>query len=185
MSKSGVMEAIISASAGHKESCAEDQTAQETYLNTRPGLVTCAGIPLLSLLSWIEIEVDRVVPLPAGKPLARRAAVERFRKTLSLLCYAYSTGLSRSMDVAAASGRNPSLRARTGDTVPFPHELKAFRRQHRRLLEVLLTRLFMRAMIAGRAGLDGALPPDLRSHCASQASAILNLARHLDTCDDC
>ena len=53
------------------------------------------------------------------------------------------------------------------------------------MIEVVLSRLFLRAAIWHAEFDANTFPPNLEEQCGNMAEALLNLARHLDSCDDC
>lgn len=137
------------------------------------------------LLSWVEAEIERFTPVIASRPCAGPEAVERFRNLLKLLCFAYALGITRSTEVVEACTGEPDFRITVGTFRPFADELKSFRRRYRAIIEAVLRRIFFRAVIW-----HGEFEPDIRpgkldEQCANIAQGLLNLARHLDSCDDC
>lgn len=137
-----------------------------------------------TLLSWIRLEIERFVPLSLGQAFMAPNAVDRFRKMLTLLSLAYSTGMTRSAEIGEACHRNAEYSAIAGDFCPFADELRSFRRRYRAVLEVVLTRLFMRAAALNAQFAREAVPRELESQFESRAKEVLNRARHLDAVDD-
>jgi hypothetical protein len=142
-------------------------------------------VELPILLSWIEAEIERFVPLSLRQSFKGPAAAARFRDMLKLLCFAYGAGVIRSAEIAEASRQEAEFRLASGDFRPFPDELKAFRRRYRAILEVVLTRLFVRAGSWNSAFARNFRCSEFTSQCARNARDLLNVARHLDSCDDC
>ena len=141
-------------------------------------------IELPILLSWIDAEVERFVSLRPGGPLAGPVAVGRFRKMLQVLCFAYATGLGRSAEILDACRCDPELRLVAGDFLPFVEELRSFRRRYRALLEELLTRLYLRAAASNAGASRTEVSRGLEVYFGGRAKDFLNVARHLDSCDD-
>ena len=141
-------------------------------------------IDMKTLSAWTRAEVERFVPLSLGQAFVAPNAADRFRKMLSILCLAYSTGMSRSAEIGDACRRTREFASIAGEFCPFADELRTFRRRYRAVLEVILTRLFMRAAALNAEFAREAVPRELESQFESRAKEVLNRARHLDACDD-
>jgi hypothetical protein len=144
----------------------------------------CQWVDSSSLLMWIEAEVERFIPFSRYLPPVESDHAERLRKMLHLLCLAYCTGRAASVEIIEACRREPEFRMVTRNVVPFPDELKTFRRRYRALLEELLTRLFLRAAVSRSGFPEGDTNLSLETYVARQAKNVLDLARHLDSCDE-
>jgi hypothetical protein len=137
------------------------------------------------LRAWVEAEIERFTPMVAAKPLAGPAAVERFRNMLKVMCFAYALGITRSTEIVQACAREPEFQRVAGNLHPFADELKSFRRRYRAIIEAVLERIFFRAAVwHGEFGPE-LLPVRLDEQCVNIARGLLNVARHLDSCDDC
>ena len=150
----------------------------------RPELDLRQWIDLPTLAEWIQGEIEPFIPLSMGLALAAPNAVDRFRKMLTILCFGYSSGLTRSAEIAEASRREPEFQSIAGGFHPFADELRNFRRRYRALLEVVLTRLFMRAAVLNPEFAREAAPRELKSQFETRARDLLNVARHYDSCED-
>jgi hypothetical protein len=137
------------------------------------------------LLSWVEAELERFVPAIAARPSVTSEAVERFRDLFNLVCFAYALGITRSTEIVEACTREREFRMLAATFRPFADELKSFRRRYRPIIEAVLTRIFLRAALwHGEFDRDIAAAK-LEEQCANIARGLLNLARHLDSCDEC
>jgi|SRR5437899_6884590 len=161
-------------------------TGQETGAFSKPTALNLRQwVDDQTLLSWIEAEIERFVPLSLGEGFISPDAADRFRKMMTLLCFAYSGGLTRSAEIVEALRTEIDFRFVTPGLRPFAEELRTFRRRYRAVLEVVLTRLFMRAATFNRQFAKEAVPRELENQFENRARNLLNLARHLDACDDC
>jgi hypothetical protein len=170
------------ADSGARERWRRSEFGSDDTNNLASDLVSGVDLPMLRL--WVEAEVERFRPLIAGKPFAGPKAVARFRNTLKLLCFGYALGVTRSVEIVEASAREPEFRLVAAGLRPFADELKSFRRRYRAVIEVVLARTLLRATV-WQAEFQRTFSPILEEQCENTARALLNIARHLDSCDDC
>ena len=100
------------------------------------------------------------------------------RPLVTLLTYAYATGLFESEEISKLCHRDPFLLGICGSYRPSPRVLDRFRRDNRGLLKWALVQLLKRAFRA-RYKLQ-LLPPGLRRHLEESVIERLDLARHMD-----
>ena len=145
----------------------------------------------LDLSTWVDkctllvrIE-DEVLRLDWNNPLVvehlRSHPEYRPKTMLSLLCLAYSTQVFNSQEIQSRCHSHPEFALMCDGQVPFAHELTRFRRQNRTLITEVLARVFTKichsrcdVVVAGDAW---------EKEIRDIASARLDIARHMDTCD--
>ena len=134
-----------------------------------------------TLLQWIQAEIES---LDWSNPLLGQylQAHPRFRPKmlLTLLLYAYATGVYASEDIAEQCYSNPAFRAICGPEAAASTEIERVRRENRGLLKRGLQQILKRALRERYSLGDGLLPPGLRPYVENAALARLDLARHLD-----
>ncbi len=137
-----------------------------------------------TLLRWIEEEINQALRLNTVQLLRASDQANRFKSMLRLLCFAYANGLARSSEIIKACHDEPDFREVAAGLCPFVDEIRGFRRRHREVLERVLTRIFMRAAVWDSDFGREALRQELETHFGNRIRSVLNMARHLDACDD-
>ena len=120
-----------------------------------------------------------------GLPAVRDARVEiripdRARVLLTVLSYAYCTGVYESEEVSELCGTDATLRQICGEEVPSTRMLDRFRRENRGLLKWVLVQILKRALRARYNLNTSMLPAGLKQHLVDLATERLDLARHMD-----
>jgi hypothetical protein len=96
--------------------------------------------------------------------------------------FAYSSGVFSSQEIIQQCYTDRWLRHCSGQTIPFRTELISFRRRHRIGIETILVEI-LRASL-GWASLAPGEVDKMRVVAIQEAKARLELARHLDSCDE-
>ena len=104
----------------------------------------------------------------------------RYRpKEMLLLCaYAYSIGFFESDELVGISQRDPAVRQAMSDYSPSIRGIRRFRKENRGLIRWILIQLLRRTF--REQGLGDLLPAGLRRLFEENATARLDLARHMD-----
>ena len=102
------------------------------------------------------------------------------KSMLSLLTYAYATGVYESDEIVRNCYEDAAFRALSHGQVPTTNSIGRFRRDNRGLLKWALEQLLKRALRAKYSLGDGLLPSGLRRHLMDLAVERLNMARHMD-----
>lgn len=133
------------------------------------------------LLDWVEAEVS-VLDWQHPDLIDYLKAHPDFqpRKLLSLLLFAYATGVFDSEDVINLAYGDPEARARWGVCQPTIRDIRLFRRENRSLLQEMLTALLKRVLHQKFALGSLLLPAGLRRFLSDSAVQRLDLARHMD-----
>jgi hypothetical protein len=162
----------------------------DPWLETPAGVGVAARYPAAerieaSLLgSWIDEEIEWLKDRHEEVYSRAIAQPETFLPMLRLLCLAYATGEAETSQIVQVCRRDPGFRATTAGFVPFPQELRHFRRRHRALLETLLARVFMRLAFSDKSRPIRRTSRALQEYFEARAREVLDLARHLDSCDE-
>ncbi len=133
------------------------------------------------LLEWIETELlsidwndSNVVAFEEKHPAFRP------KMFLSLLTYAYATGLFSSEDIAEGCYRDEVLRGISEGNPPSGRAIVAFRRENHGLLQSFLMELFKQAIKHRLSAGDLLVSPGLKRCLADAAISRIDLARHMD-----
>lgn len=138
-------------------------------------------VPADRLLAWLQAEIN-TLDWHNPKLLAYLRAHPGYRPRilLTLLSYAYLTGLYATEDITEQCYSDPTLRQLCGQHPPTATELRLFRRENRGLIRWCLDRMLQR-VLRHRFGLrEELLPAGWRKCAASTALSRLELARYLD-----
>jgi hypothetical protein len=87
-----------------------------------------------------------------------------------------------SQEITRNCGTDVWLQHCFGDAIPFRSELVSFRRRHRVGLEEVLLRILRSAVSS--AGVDREESLELNQAAILEARERLDIARHLDSCDE-
>jgi hypothetical protein len=144
-------------------------------------------VPAGDLINWVE---DDAQTLTSGQresePGFSGTAPVPASTMLCLLAYGYVTQVFSSQEIVSRCCSDVGFRLLCGTQRPFAHELTRFRRQNHALITSLLESILQRALRhksrAGGAG--GDFNPGLYWQLRSCAAQRLDLARHLDVCDE-
>lgn len=133
------------------------------------------------LLSWIEEAVGTLDwNHPEVVAYLQRNPNFRPRMLLTLLAFAYATGIFGSEDIADRCETDPLFRSLCDDRAPTAAEVNRFRRENRGLLKGVLVPTFARVVREKFALGDLLLPPGLKRWFVQHAVERLDLARHTD-----
>ena len=104
----------------------------------------------------------------------------RPKELLSLLIFAYATGVMESEDIIAALQRNDGLNGLWRGPGPSAKEISMFRKKNRALLKWGLGEVIKRALQQKLGYAETRLPAGLRQVVVDSAVGRLDLARHMD-----
>lgn len=138
-----------------------------------------------TLIVWLDEEAEHLDrDLPELRPCPRESTQDSFKATLCLLVFAYATGVLDSEEIARNCRADIAFRLLCSGTAPFQDELVRFRRKNRDLIATLLVNILARA-VHYRFGYC-MVPPTvpLCQHLRAYAIQRLDIARHMDTCDE-
>lgn len=134
-----------------------------------------------SIRQWVD---EEIVTLDWSNPellkLLRENPKLRARELLTILSYAYCTGVYESQEVSELCASDPILRSICGENLPSTRMLERFRRENRGLLKWVLVQILKRALRAKYNVNTSMLPAGLRQHLVDLATERLDLARHMD-----
>jgi len=142
------------------------------------------------LTEWVKTErllqciTEEVETLDWGNP--RLIAIQRdypeFRPKmlLTLLTYAYATGVYGSQEITDGCYENETLRSISGGDPPSAQAIMAFRRENRSFLRWSLSQVFKRALRVKFDLGDSLLPPGLKRYLEDVAITRIDMARHID-----
>jgi len=133
------------------------------------------------LATWTEEQVAQFDQTTPGADRALpRGPEDRFRMMARLLVFAYASRVFNSEEIVRKCFSEPVFRVLCDGEPPIARDLWCFRRNNRRSLELLLSRVLLRG-VRERFDLDATVPqPDLEEDCLHRASERLNIARHMD-----
>jgi hypothetical protein len=138
-----------------------------------------------TLIIWLDQEaedLDRALRELRSCP--HESTQGSFKAKLRLLVFAYATEVFDSEEIARNCRTDIVFRLLCSGTVPFPDELMRFRRKNRDLIATVLVNIFARA-VHYRFGYCIVLPMvPLSRHLRDYAIERLDIARHMDTCDE-
>jgi hypothetical protein len=134
-----------------------------------------------TVLEWVNEEVGA---LDWGNPelIKQLRAAPSFQPKffLSLLTFAYATGLCDSEDVVTVYYQDVVLKTLFPDQHPTAESVSKFRRDYRGLLKWCLLQVFKRALKERFSFGDALLPAGLRRYLVDTAAGRLDAARHYD-----
>jgi hypothetical protein len=138
-------------------------------------------VPPYRLKGWIEQEIEKLNwDIPHTSKSSCQHLDDQPRMLLALLSFAYATRVFCLEEIAGRCYSDGMFRLICEGSVPFVHELSNFRRRNRRLLERILTGVFLQA-IRDKFDLDAVwLSTELAQDLSDHAKARLDLARHMD-----
>jgi hypothetical protein len=138
-----------------------------------------------TLIVWLDEEMEHMDrALPELRPCPRESTQDSFKATLCLLVFAYATEVFDSEEIARNCRANTAFRLLCSGAAPFPDELVQFRRKNRDLIATLLVNISARA-VHHRFGYCRVAPTvPLFQHLRAHAIQRLDIARHMDTCDE-
>jgi len=116
---------------------------------------------------------------PALVDFEKKHPAFRPKMFLTLLPYAYATGMYASEDIAEGSYTDPIFRSICAAEAPTAREITAFRRQNRGLLQWLLTELFKQALKSKYDIGNFLVPPGLKRCLTNAATERLDICRHI------
>lgn len=139
-------------------------------------------VPPARLKVWIEQEIERLdLDIPRISGSSWQHLDVQPKMLLALLSFAYATRVFCPEDIVERCSSDVMFRLISEGNVPFVQELSNFRRRNRRLLERILTGVFLQA-IRDKFDLDVIwLSTELLQDLSEHAKARLDLARHMDT----
>jgi hypothetical protein len=133
------------------------------------------------LLCWVKEEIETLDwKNPRLVEYLRTHPDYRPRVLLTLLTYAYVTGVYASEDIAEHCYSDPTFRSICASDAPTTREITAFRRENRGLLKWGLQQMLKRALRTQFDVGNGSLAAGLRRYVAVAATTRLDVARHLD-----
>jgi len=137
-----------------------------------------------TLLVWLEQEILRLDwHHPLVQSYLREHPDYHPKVMLSVLAFGYLTRSFSSESIAEACRTEKAFRVLCQGTLPFAHELVAFRKKNRAVVERVVTGVFLRA-ICHKFDLNHAdLPAELEHDIRRRAVERLNIARHMDVLD--
>ena len=102
------------------------------------------------------------------------------RMMLTVLTYAYATGLFESEEILRRCDTDPAYRAMCFDAAPKSmFAIRNFRKENRALLKWSLMQI-LKQCLAAATGESGAVPAGIKRLLVDNAVARLELARHMD-----
>ena len=133
------------------------------------------------LLEWAKAEIE-TLDWQNAKLVAYLHAHPEYRPKmlLTLLTYAYVTGVYAAEDITDQCYSEETLRRICEQYPPTTPSVMNFRRENRGLLKWCLAQVLKRALRENFALGDSLLPAGLRKYIADAALTRLDLARHLD-----
>jgi hypothetical protein len=138
-----------------------------------------------SLIAWLEEDVEQLRhDRSALRPCSSGSAAFPAGTMLCLLAFAYVTQVFSSQEIIRSCYSDVAFRLLCGGPPPFRHELVRFRRRNRDLLAAILESLFLRSLNHRFGRNDLLTEPGLHRRLRDCAMERLNIARHVDTCDD-
>ncbi len=142
-------------------------------------------IPEEKLVEWInETVAANVHKEPSGPTETPQAAVTgRGKALLSVIVLGCTTGIFTSEDIARACQSEKAFASLCVGEAPFRQELEQFRRNHRAILEHVLTAVLLQAVKERYSKLEK-LPPGMEYAVRCRAVDRLDTARHMDTWDE-
>ena len=134
-----------------------------------------------TIRAWVDEEIATLDwKNPELVKFLRENPKLRARILLTILSYAYCTGVYESEEVSQLCGTDATLRQICGDDVPSTRMLDRFRRENRGLLKWVLVQILKRALRARHNLNTSMLPAGLKQHLVDLATERLDLARHMD-----
>jgi transposase-like protein DUF772 len=134
-----------------------------------------------TIRAWVEEEIATLDwQNPELVKFLRENPKLRARVLLTILSYAYCTGVYESEEVSELCATDPTLRQICGEDVPSTRMLDRFRRENRGLLKWVLVQILKRALRARYNLNTSMLPAGLKQHLVDLATERLDLARHMD-----
>jgi hypothetical protein len=103
----------------------------------------------------------------------------RPKEMLVLCAYAYAVGLFESDELVGISQRDPGVHKALADHSPSVREIRRFRKENGGLIRWILMQL-LRRTFRERFGLADLVPAGLRRLFEENATARLDIARHMD-----
>ena len=138
-----------------------------------------------SLIAWLEEDVQQLSHDRSElRPCSSGSAAFPAGTMLCLLAFAYVTQVFSSQEIVCSCYSDVAFRLLCGGPPPFRHELIRFRRRNRDLLAAVLETVFLRSLRYTFAPSDLPTEPGLHRRLRDCAMERLNIARHVDTCDD-
>jgi len=134
-----------------------------------------------ALLGWVDKEVTKFCEGDGASRVQIASAPGR-RELLSVLTFAYARGVFASDDIMHRCRTDLAFRLLCHDVPPFAQELTSFRRRNRTSLVAVLAGVLSRLAKNAFSGITPS--PTWERQLISQATARLNMARHLDGCSD-
>ena len=133
------------------------------------------------LLAWVREEIET---LDWGNPeLERYLAAHpdyRPKALLTLMSYAYATGVLESEEMVSALRSNPDFKDLRPDPWLAAKDIERFRRENRALLKWGLVRVLTRALQSQCQLTDLRSLAGVRATLAESAAERLDMARHMD-----
>lgn len=137
-----------------------------------------------TLKEWVDLEIAKLNwQHPGVAEYIRAHTGQHPRSMLALLAFAYAGAVFGSEEIVQACRGNRLPPSNGSMDVPFAQELRNFRRSNRRLLEEVLSGVFLKAITA-RLNLDPNRPStELLQDLRDRAMERLDIARHMDAMD--
>lgn len=134
-----------------------------------------------TIRAWLEEEIATLDwENPELVKFLRENPKLRARSLLTILSYAYCTGVYESEEVSHLCATDAILRSVCAEDFPSTRLLERFRRENRGLLKWLLVQILKRALRAKHNLNTSMLPAGLRQHLIELATQRLDVARHMD-----
>jgi hypothetical protein len=131
--------------------------------------------------AWVEEEIATLDwKNPELLAFLRENPNLRARVLLTVLGYAYCTGVYDSEEVSGLCATEPTLRAICGDQLPSARILDRFRRENRGILKWVLVQILKRGLRTRYNLNTSLLPAGLRQYLVELATERLDVARHMD-----
>jgi len=138
-----------------------------------------------TLLAWIDVELAAAER--NDHALAMRLLLHddcRPRLSARLLTLSYTISVFSAEEIVSLCRTDQFFRRLCEAKAPFRHELTAFRKRNRHLLQKLMAGVFLRAL-KERFDLDGSvLPLELERDLEERAVTRLDIARHMDNAEE-
>jgi hypothetical protein len=131
--------------------------------------------------AWVEEEIATLDwTSPGLLAFLRENPNLRARVLLTVLGYAYCTGVYDSEEVSGLCATEPALRAICEDNLPSTRMLERFRRENRGILKWVLVQILKRGLRTRYNLNTSMLPAGLKQYLVDLATERLDVARHMD-----
>jgi hypothetical protein len=149
---------------------------------TAPSMDSTDGMDPARLLDCVAEEVAHF--WQSNEAANLKSAQPNQRELLGVLTFAYARRLFASEEIAQLCQSDPGYKRLCNGHLPFTSELVHFRRHYRPLLVTVLANVMMRAAQENAGGTQSTTTAAFKRQLLCQATARVDMARHLDTGDE-